>query len=241
MIRVDIPDLEGDNIQPSGEPESNRKLRMVAETASDAFVGMDGYGRITDWNHQAEATFGWRHQEVVGRGLADTIIPPQYREAHRVGLARFLATGEAHIVNQHIEITAIDRHGREFPVELAVRAVDEGTDTVRFQAFVRDISERRAHQDALRESEAKHHRLADQLAAAQQTAGIGSWEWDIPANTVSWSDELYRIFGVDPTTFSATYQGYLDHVHPEDREGADSAIRATFETLEEFAFGGPGR
>ncbi len=229
--------MEADIIQRSEElQEANRKLRLVVDAATDAFVGMDGAGRITDWNRQAEATFGWRDEEVLGRSLADTIIPPRHREAQRVGMARFLATGEAHFLNQRIEITAIDRHGREFPVELTMWAVDDGTDTVSFHAFVHDISERRAYQDALRDSETQHRLLADQLAAAQQIAGIGSWEWDIPANTLSWSDELCRIFGVEPGQHPATFEGYLAGVHPDDRAMVDAALKHALATGEPFSF-----
>jgi len=229
-LEVHTAQMEADVILRSQElQEANRKLRLVVDAAGDAFVGMDSTGRITDWNRRAEATFGWPAEEALGRSLADTIIPPQHREGHRAGMARFLATGEEHILDQRIEITALDRHGREFPVELTVWAVDRGTDSVSFYAFVHDISERRAYQDAQRI-------LADQLAAAQQIAGIGSWEWDIVADQVTWSDELCRIFDVDPTDFVATFQGYLDHVHPEDRELAASAVGAAFENSESFAF-----
>lgn len=216
--------------------EANRKLRLVVDAAGDAFVGMDGSGRITDWNRQAEATFGWPAEEALGRSLADTIVPPQHREGHRAGLARFLATGEPHILNQRIEITAMDRDGREFPVELTVWAVDVGTDAVSFHAFVHDISERRALQDAQVASAIEHRLHAGQLAAAQQIAGLGSWEWDIAADKVVWSDQLCRIFGVDPAGFAATYEGWLDRVHPDDRAWTASAVRVAFETGEAFSF-----
>jgi len=129
--------------------EANRKFRLVVDAATDAFVGMDRTGRITAWNKQAETTFGWRDEEVVGRSLADTIIPLGNREAHRAGLARFLASGETHILNQRIEVTAVDRGGHEFPVELTVWAVPDHTETVSFNAFIHDISARKREQAEL--------------------------------------------------------------------------------------------
>ncbi|HEX8771901.1 MAG TPA: PAS domain S-box protein, partial [Acidimicrobiales bacterium] len=229
--------MEIDVIQRSEElQEANRKLRAVIDAAADAYVGMDRSGCITDWNRQAEAIFGWRVDEVLARSLADTIIPAQHRQTHRDGLARFVATGEAHILNQRIEITAIDRHGREFPVELTVWATGDSSDSVRFSAFVHDISERRTHQDALRESETKHRRLAEQLVVAQEIGGIGSWEWDIAADQVKWSNQLCRLFGVEPGRHPLTYEDYLAAVHPDDRASVDAAIREALATGQSFGF-----
>src|SRR5262249_13567280 len=75
-----------------------------------------------------------------------------------------------------------------------------------------------------------------QLAEAQQLAGLGSWEWDIAADRVSWSDELYRIYGVTPETFAGSYGAFLDCVHPEDRARTDEIIRRSYETGEPFDF-----
>lgn len=215
---------------------ANRKLRLVVDTANDAFVGMDPSGRITDWNRQAEAIFGWRYEDVARCGLVDTIIPLAHREVHRAGLARFLASGKSEIHSQRVEITAQHRDGREFPVELSVWAVDGGTDTPSFYAFVHDTSERRAYEDALRESETSHRRLADQLATAQHIAGLGTWEWDIVADTISWSDELCRLFGVEPGRHPSSYEDYLARVHPDHRARVDAAIRHAFVTGQPFSF-----
>jgi len=222
--------------RPEDPPEVIHRLRVVVDAATDAFVGMNSRGQITDWNRQAEATFGWPSAEVLGRMLADTIIPQRYREDDRSGLARFLATGDGSILNQLIELEAVDRDGREFPIELSVGAVSVGTEAVSFHAFVRDISERRASQDALRASEAKHRLVADKLGAAQRTAGLGSWEWEVGSDRVIWSDELYRIFGVHPDTFVVTYQGYLDRIHPEDRELVQLAVAGALDSCEDCAF-----
>ncbi len=79
--------------------ESNARARLVVDTAHDAFIGVDSAGRIVTWNAQAERTFGWTVEEAVGRTLVDTIIPPDFREAHTRGMARFHETGEAPVVN----------------------------------------------------------------------------------------------------------------------------------------------
>ena len=87
--------------------ESEARARLIVDTAHDAFIGIDSIGRIVTWNAQAEHTFGWTRDEVVGRQLADTIIPPS-ASARRTsaGCSDFHATGEAPVVNQRLELTA---------------------------------------------------------------------------------------------------------------------------------------
>jgi PAS domain S-box-containing protein len=75
-----------------------------------------------------------------------------------------------------------------------------------------------------------------QLAEAQRLAALGIWEWDIPSDRVTWSEELYRIYGVTPETFGASYEGFLDCVHPEDREQTHAIIQHSFATGEPFDF-----
>lgn len=74
------------------------------------------------------------------------------------------------------------------------------------------------------------------LNDAQQVAHIGSWEWDILANKVRWSDELYRIYGLEPESVEVTYESYIQRVHPEDRDSTASAIRAALEGKDAFEF-----
>ncbi len=130
--------------------DSESRARTIIETAHDAFVGIDSAGRIVDWNTRAEATFGWTASEVMGRTLADVIIPHEFREAHVRGIQRFLATGDAPVVNKRLEVTALHRSGRVFPIELTVTVPTRLGDGYFFGAFLRDISERREHDEQLR-------------------------------------------------------------------------------------------
>ena len=133
---------------------SERRYHQILESALDAFVGMDSSGLITDWNAQAEATFGWLRSEAMGQMLSQTIIPESYRDAHERGLRHFLASGEGPVLNKRIEITGLHRDGREFPVELTISAMGRGG-THRFAAFARDITERkRSEQELLAAKEA---------------------------------------------------------------------------------------
>jgi PAS domain S-box-containing protein len=149
-------------------------LQSVLDTALDAVIVMDRDGMVIGWNERASRLFGWSWEAMRGRRLSETIIPAEYREKHEAGLARFLATGHSAILNKHIEVTALNRDGDEFPIELSITASDQFGDTL-FIGFLRDISERKAleerQQRMLQESD---HRVKNMLtvvgAIARQTA-----------------------------------------------------------------------
>jgi PAS domain S-box-containing protein len=144
---------------------SERRYHQILESALDAFVGMDSNGLITDWNAQAETTFGWLRSEATGRMLSQTIIPDGYRDAHGRGLRHFLASGEGPLLNKRIEISALHKVGREFPVELTISAIS-GSGGHRFAAFVRDITERKLSEQELRESSEMVRLLLDSTGEA---------------------------------------------------------------------------
>jgi PAS domain S-box-containing protein len=147
--------------------ESDARAHAIVDTAHDAYIGIDSAGRIVVWNAQAEATFGWKRDEVIGRFLTDTIIPPAFRDGHKLGMRKFYATGDAPVVNQRLELSALDKSGREFPIELTVTSpmrVDKG---YFFGAFLRDISGRLERDAELRrakeEAEAATHAKSEFL------------------------------------------------------------------------------
>ena len=83
-------------------------------------------------------------------------------------------------------------------------------------------------------AESELARARRQLSEAQQLARVGSWEWDIPRNVVWWSDELFRIYGLEPRAILPTYEEFLTRVHPEDRDSVDERNRRAFEDHESF-------
>lgn len=97
------------------------RLRAMLDTAIDGVIGIDADDRLIEFNPAAEAIFGWQRDEVIGRPMADLLVPPQHRLAHRDGMKRFMATREPRVMNRRIEITALRRNGTEFPVELSDR------------------------------------------------------------------------------------------------------------------------
>lgn len=136
--------------QTSAELEkSESKLRLMFDHALDAVITIDADGIITEWNKQAEVIFDCTSQYAVGKKLADLIIPPEYREAHYKGMQQFLKDATGPILNKRIEVFAINRHGRNFPVELSVTA-NKILDRYYFTAFVRDITERKKAEHELK-------------------------------------------------------------------------------------------
>jgi PAS domain S-box-containing protein len=139
---------------------SESRLRAMLEAALDAVVSMDHRGRVVGWNHAAETTFGYRAHEVLGKEMADLIVPPALRAAHRKGLARFLETEEPVILDRRLELRAMHKNGTEFPVELTItRIALSGPPT--FTGYLRDITERIQAEADLRASRARLVEVAD--------------------------------------------------------------------------------
>ena len=139
---------------------ATRESRSIVEASQEAFVSIDEDGLVREWNPQAERLFGWGRDEIVGRPVHHTIIPRRHRDAHLRGLARFLDSGEPPMTARRLEVDGLRRDGTEVPIELSISALREG-DEWRFHAFVRDISERRATEAALREAEERFRKAFD--------------------------------------------------------------------------------
>jgi PAS domain S-box-containing protein len=168
---------------------SEHAARLVVETATDAFVGIDGEGRIAGWNTAAERTFGWTRDEALGRPLVTTIIPPGFRDAHLEGMRRFHATGEAPVVNQRLEVEALHRDGHVFPIELSISEPIRRETGFAFGAFLRDITEPRRQREELRR--AKESAEAATRAKSDFLANM-SHELRTPLNGVLGYAQLLR-------------------------------------------------
>ena len=137
---------------------SEARKAAILQSALDCIITIDDQGRIMEWNPASEWTFGYLSEDVVGRELAELIIPLAFREAHRRGMAHCLVTGVGPVLGKRIEITAIRAGGEEFPVELAITSIPMGGETL-FTATLRDISDRKAAEKALHDQKEEYRLL----------------------------------------------------------------------------------
>ena len=199
--------------------QSERLNRQIVDTALDAFVGMDAEGTIIDWNPQAEVIFGWKPEAALGQTLAATIIPERFRDAHVAGLKRFLETGEGSVIQRRLELVAMHKSGREFPIEVTISPIHVA-DSYIFSAFVHDITNRKQAEKELRKSkevaESANQAKSDFLANM-------SHEIRTPMNAVIGMTEL-----VLDTELTQSQNEYLGMV----RDSANSLLRLINDILD---------
>jgi PAS domain S-box-containing protein len=205
--------------------DSEEKHRVVIETASDAVVSMDENGAILRANAATLRIFGYDPVELIGKPL--TVLMPEFlRKMHEAGFRNYLATGHRHINWQGSELTGLRKDGQEFPVEISFGELIKDGHRI-FTGFIRDISERKRAEEALRRSESY-------LAEAQRLTHTGSWAGNIFTGEIFHSsDEHSRLYGLDPRKGIPSFEDLHQRVHPEDqarlvetfvcgsREGAD--------------------
>ena len=150
------------------------RFRAVAQSSNDAIIIGDQGGHILFWNSGAETIFGYDSDEVVGKSLT-LLMPDRYRTPHEHGIARFSTTGETRILGKTVELHGIRKTGEEFPLELTLSAWKEG-DQQFFSGIIRDISQRKEAQEALRQSEEKYRAIFNEaVEGIYQTTPQGAF------------------------------------------------------------------
>jgi PAS domain S-box-containing protein len=128
--------------------ESLMRTQMLLDSALDGIISMDHQGKVIGWNPQAKRIFGYTSEQAIGRDLADLIVPPGQREAHRNGMAKFVGTGASSIIGKRVELTSLRADGSEFPVELAISTFNQNGALI-FNAYVYDLTERKQSEETL--------------------------------------------------------------------------------------------
>jgi PAS domain S-box-containing protein len=191
-------------------------LRSFAlNSANDAVAFIDEQGRILYVNDQCCRQSGYAHEELVG-------MPAWDIDVH---LTAEKWAGEWQILKAHQSITLESQHrkkdGTILPVEISARYLEYGS-MVFHVAIVRDITERKLAEEALRRNEAY-------LAEAQKLNHTGSWANDASLRPLYWSEEHYHIFGLDPQQGLPARDQPLERIHPEDREKVVKAFETAIE------------
>ncbi|MEW6288059.1 MAG: PAS domain S-box protein [Chloroflexota bacterium] len=189
--------------------ESEERFRLLFENNHDVMLLIDpNSGEIRSANRAAEEFYGYPLSTLCSMNIAE-INQLSHEEIERERL-RAASEGRAYAVFPHRLA-----NGEIRTVEVYSTPITQGGETLLF-SIIHDITERKKAEDALRASEAR-------LKEAQRVAHIGNWELDLRSNVLTWSDEIYRIFGLEPQAFKATYEAFLEAVHPEDREMVNQA------------------
>ena len=180
-----------------GEQELKRSevhKAAILDSSPDCVVAIDHEGRITEFNPAAEQTFGYRRSEVLGRPLADVIIPPSLREKHRTGFARYLATGDSSVLGRRLEMSALCADGREIPVEITITRIPQDGSPA-FTGHLRDISERKRNEDALRLAHAQVLRSEERWRSVFENSAVGVALTDLNGRFIATNLVYQRMLG----------------------------------------------
>ncbi len=195
---------------------SQERLRLIVAGAHDAFVALDEEGTIVEWNAEAERTFGWSRREALGQPVVETILPPRYRRAHTRAIRRLREAGDLSKLRRRMELRALHRDGREFPVELTVTAVPENGGQL-LCAFLHDVTHRREVEEALRRNEERFRWLVENSwDMVQVLDGKGMIRYTGPSTE--------RVLGLAEDEILGT--AFEEMVHPDDRAAVSGAMRA---------------
>jgi PAS domain S-box-containing protein len=172
--REEAPSAGETSEQLGGESfRDDAHTRAILDAALDCVITIDHRGVVTYINPAAVRTFGYPAGEFVGRELAEVIVPPSLRDAHRAGFARYLETGEAHVLDRRLELTALRRDGTEFPAELTITRIDlHGAPS--FTGYVRDITQRYTAERDLRAAHRGLEMIVAEQAALRRVATLAA-------------------------------------------------------------------
>jgi PAS domain S-box-containing protein len=167
--------------------DSIARKAAILDAALDCVITIDGGGRVVEVNRATERTFGYRAREMIGRDLADLIIPPEYREAHRRGLRRCVRTGLARVLDHPLDLIGQRADGSRFPVEVAITRPELDGPAL-FTGYLRDVTERRR-------ADAELRALVAEQAALRRVATLVASEGDQQRVFSAVTEEVGRLLG----------------------------------------------
>jgi PAS domain S-box-containing protein len=200
---------KGGPAQAPAAPEGFR------DAGPDAVVDLDADGVVLAFDHTAEQLLHIRAEDALGRPFADLVVPPEARANSRTELRELLLGRSSRLLDHAIELRASRGDGSLFPAELRVTRTSDVPR--RFRAWLRD---RTREEDAVAGLEARQA-LLDR---AERVVGMGSWELCPATGRRAWTDNLFRIFGLEPRETPPSEQWVLEQTHPDDRDRVARAV-----------------
>jgi PAS domain S-box-containing protein len=196
---------------------SEQRWATTLSSIGDAVIATDIEGKIVFMNGVAEELTGWTLSEASLKPVRTIfkIVNEQTRLEVENPIDRVLKEGMVVGLANHTVL--IRKDGAEVPIDDSGAPIrDKDGQTTGVVLVFRDIAERKKAEEELLESE-------ERLNRSQEIAHLGGWDLDLIKNKLTWSDEIYRIFGLKPQEFGATYEAFLQAVHPDDRKAVDAA------------------
>ena len=210
--------------------ESEKKFRNLYDEAPNAYFSVSRDKSITNCNKAAEKLLGYSKAEILKLSVSDLYADTDQGILKALGIFKRLLNNE--IIHDE-ELMMQKKNGKPIWISLSVKPIlDKNGNVIESRSMVSDITEhKKADQKVKRTVEDLQHSNEEQKKAkeelqknkislenAQRIARVGNWDWNIVTNELYWSDEIYRIFGLKPIEFGATYESFIKTVHPDDRE-----------------------
>ncbi len=212
FMRVAMTDITARKQAEKSLRESEEMFRSIFENSMDAVLLTEPAGRILAANPEAQRMFGLSEEALRGSGrqsvvdISDPRLATALAQRNRDG--RFSG-----------ELTFLRRDAKAFPGEISSSVFAGKDGRVMTSMIVRDITARKEAEQALRESQ-------ERLALAQRAAQASVWDWDLVSGKVVWTDEHFRLFGLDPAEHVAGLETWRRVAHPDDLEMGEANIRA---------------